>query len=446
MNFLIIYFFIAIYFTSILFDIYCFYKISNIKIKHIKDIAFICIYLIVTVTLDSLLLNSGFIISDFLFLIFLFIIYSRKINDFELLFGAGLIPLIFDLTMDIISQIFFTLFSVARHPRILIGLFTIFMYFIAFSIIKKIHKKIHGQLVSNNKKLVLSLVGYFYISVLVVFIINVYINNKSVTAIIFSILLVLQLLFMALIFYFILGLQKQYIKNKEQEMEKNHQRQLEEYAGYLEQSEDELRAFRHDYRNMFNSLKVSAQEGNVQEVIDKLDKYTQTNLNSQALLKYKDVNHVHVKSIKSIIISKLTEMYNLGIKYNFECRKGIYSLPDHVDELDLVRIIGITCDNAIEESKALMGDGKKNQADIQIMFYSAESGEFEYEIRNKTRKSKISVKQIQKQGFTTKKNHQGLGLANVKQIEAKYPDMDISYTVENDWFDFYITIDTEDGE
>ena len=38
----------------------------------------------------------------------------------------------------------------------------------------------------------------------------------------------------------------------------------------------------------------------------------------------------------------------MDIPYNFECRNNIRNLPDHVDELDLVRIIGITFDNAIE--------------------------------------------------------------------------------------------------
>ena len=235
-------------------------------------------------------------------------------------------------------------------------------------------------------------------------------------------------------------------QRKQQEI-RQKQRQLEEYADYLEKSEDDLRAFRHDYKNILNSLKVSAQEGNVQEVIQKLDKYTETNLNSNALLKYKDVNHIHIKSIKSIIISKLTEMYNLNIPYNFECRSGVYNLPNEIDELDLVRIIGITFDNAIEESKALVAEKHKiRSADVQIMVYSDGPGEFEYEIRNKIQNQKISTTQIQQRGFTTKKNHKGLGLANIKEIENKYPDMSISYTIQDGWFDFYMVIDTEDGE
>ena len=235
-------------------------------------------------------------------------------------------------------------------------------------------------------------------------------------------------------------------KRKQEEFIKN-QHQLEEYTTYLEKSEDDLRAFRHDYKNILNSLKVSAQEGNVQEVIQKLDKYTETNLNSKALLKYKDVNHIYIKSIKSIIISKLTELYNLNIQYNFECRSNIHNLPDHVDELDLVRIIGITFDNAIEESKALIAEKHDiRSAEVQIMVYSDDPDEFEFEIRNKIQNKNISTSQIQQRGFTTKKDHKGLGLANIKEIESKYPDMSISYTIQDGWFDFYMIIDTEDGE
>ena len=241
--------------------------------------------------------------------------------------------------------------------------------------------------------------------------------------------------------------QKQIIQKRKQEEFIKNQHQLEEYTTYLEKSEDDLRAFRHDYKNILNSLKVSAQEGNVQEVIQKLDKYTETNLNSKALLKYKDVNHIYVKSVKSIIISKLTELYNLDIPYNFECRNNIRNLPDHVDELDLVRIIGITFYNAIEESKALIAEKHDiRSAEVQIMVYSDGPGEFEYEIRNKIENRKISTQEIQQRGFTTKKDHKGLGLTNIKEIDSKYPDMSISYTVRDGWFDFYMTIDTEDGE
>lgn len=236
--------------------------------------------------------------------------------------------------------------------------------------------------------------------------------------------------------------QKILLKKSQEDKLIKEQKQLQEYTRYLEESEDELRAFRHDYRNMFNSLKISAQEGDTKELIQKLDEYTKTNLNAKAFEKYRDVNHIKIKSLKSIIIAKLTEMYGSDIPYNFECRDDITKLPKNINELDLVRIIGISCDNAIEESKELLERNK--EAHIEIMINSNDNGEFEYEIQNKRRESKISLKQIQQRGYSTKKSHSGVGLANINNIKNKYENMTISYEVPKEYFDFYLVIEPEE--
>ena len=146
---------------------------------------------------------------------------------------------------------------------------------------------------------------------------------------------------------------------------------------------------------------------------EKLNTYTKTNLKSDAFKKYKDVNHVNIRSLKSIIISKLTEMYNLEISYNFECDEVINKIPPHINEIDLVRIIGITCDNAIEESRELIRKGE--DAQIEIMIYSTEET-LEYEIQNKKRNLAISTKKIQQKGFSTKKEHSGLAVAGTTLV------------------------------
>lgn len=84
-------------------------------------------------------------------------------------------------------------------------------------------------------------------------------------------------------------------------------------------------------------------------------------------------------------------------------------LPN-VDPFDLVRIIGVTFDNAIEASKNLPN------AQVNVMIYQDQPGEFEYEIDNRCRDSDLSVEKMSKAGFTTKKGHKGLGLANVDDI------------------------------
>lgn len=430
---------------SFFFDFAGFYIINGLQSSFFEKV-FIVLFLIISFTVTIIFRTTGILINNILFLLFIYVLYHKKMSGI-ILIGSSLVPLTIDLIIDMMNDIFYLLLP---HRSIFIAFendIIVLLYLLALYLIFKLKNSIKQQLTDKNKKIFLALLFYFYLSVVSVFLINIFFKEKDTVVIIFSVLLILQIIFMISVYYLIINLQSKLFNRREQETIEEKQKQLEEYATYLEKSEDDLRAFRHDYRNILNSLKISAKEGKTQEVVALLDKYTKTNLNSQALLKYKDVNHVQVKPIKSIIIAKLTEIYNLGYSYNFECRKNITKIPNNIDNLDLVRIIGITFDNAIEESKALVAKTHNiRDANIQAMVYSDGPNEFEFEIKNKMRKKKISTSKIQEKGFTTKKDHKGLGLANIREFEKKYPEISISYTIEDGWFDFYMVIDEEDDD
>lgn len=437
---MVLYLSIAQFLLSSAIDLWMFLKITRIKLNiNLKlglTLVVITIGSIISIILDE---YGGLLLANISEIIGFYLIYKKPDNKM-LVAGA----IVFVCTLDLFINIILAFAAVFIKVE---GYMSMILLFVEAGIVKKYNKNIYSALVGQNKKSFLYILCYVFLSSEIVLL--VILLTKSYTAFytVAMVLFALQIIFSIVAYHEIVSIQQELLNKQKQKEILDNQHQLEEYASYLEKSEDDLRAFRHDYKNILNSLKVSAQEGNVQEVIQKLDKYTETNLNSKALLKYKDVNHIYVKSIKSIIISKLTELYNLNIPYNFECRSNIHNLPDHVNELDLVRIIGITFDNAIEESKALVAEKHDiRSAEVQIMVYSDGPDEFEFEIRNKIQNKKISTSQIQQRGFTTKKDHKGLGLANIKEIESKYPDMSISYTIQDGWFDFYMTIDTEDGE
>lgn len=431
-----------------LLDFLFFFKITNLSLGGWKNF----LYLLLVVIIGLCTNNWGYkgdVVYNLTVVLALYLIYRTKINTY-LILNSIIFVFNIEIVLDIVRSIFLEIIRYDLSKEALMMLNSVLAFISCFLIVFVMNKyslQIRQHFIGNNKRITLWLNCYLYLVTIIISIVYTESTHIPPVSIFFISFLILQALFAIGIYNLMLIEQKQIIQKRKQEEFIKNQHQLEEYTTYLEKSEDDLRAFRHDYKNILNSLKVSAQEGNVQEVIQKLDKYTETNLNSKALLKYKDVNHIYVKSIKSIIISKLTELYNLDIPYNFECRNNIRNLPDHVDELDLVRIIGITFDNAIEESKALIAEKHDiRSAEVQIMVYSDGPGEFEYEIRNKIENRKISTQEIQQRGFTTKKDHKGLGLTNIKEIDSKYPDMSISYTVRDGWFDFYMTIDTEDGE
>lgn len=365
----------------------------------------------------------------------LFLIAYRKKN-LATVFSTALICLFCDLLSDTILNLF---------PQSIIAMFpymdlviSVAIYLMAFVLFKSNVQKIRSYLqkLSWQEPFMITLI-YEYISLVTLN--TVVIEHKWLysPAITLGLVIILQALFAIVMFH-------SNQKIQESLLNKQKQKELEEYANYLEQSEDNLRAFRHDYRNLLNSLKVSAAEGNVQELLDKLERYSAENLDSQALLKYKDTNHIQVKTLKSLIITKLNAIYQADIPYDFECRQTIASIPGNVDELDLVRVIGIAFDNALEESQSL--SERNGHPEIQAMLYQETTDSLEFEIRNKVVQGKRQHTNLATKGFTTKTGHQGLGLANLQDIEQKYSELDISYNVSDGWFDLYLTIDQEEDE
>ncbi len=379
-------------------------------------------------------------LATFLEILF-FIFYFRKSKEKDVAVGSILIVGVVDSIIDILNSILMELLHI-EDIIYLDLLVQISIIILAVFIIETLYKFLYSYLMSENHNVFIGLLIYLYVSTTLTMIF--YAQTKKVTSlsIFFTIFVLIQIVFAIATYVELINIQKHLLKKSQQDKLIKEQKQLQEYTRYLEESEDELRAFRHDYRNMFNSLKISAQEGDTKELIQKLDEYTKTNLNAKAFEKYRNVNHIKVKSLKSIIIAKLTEMYGSKIPYNFECRDDITKIPNNINELDLVRIIGISCDNAIEESKALLKQNKK--AHIEIMISSNEDGEFEYEIQNKRRDSEISLKQIQQRGYSTKKSHSGMGLANINSIKNKYENMTISYEIPKGYFDFYLVIEPEE--
>ena len=236
-------------------------------------------------------------------------------------------------------------------------------------------------------------------------------------------------------------IQKNILSEEKQKKLISENEQIKEYANYLDENEDDLRRFKHDYQNILNSLKVSAQEGDVKAVVEQLDRYSNNQFNQKVLRKYKGVNHVHIDELKSIAIAKLSKLYSMNINYSFGCSSEISSIPNTVDLIDITRIIGITFDNAAEESQELVKETNNPEtAQISAMYYQ-ENGDFEFEIRNRIRQKDLNVTQLKQKNYTTKEHHMGMGLANVNEIAKKYEDsMMINYEVKDGWFTFSLVI------
>ena len=431
---------IDIILSSIL-DIVYFQKITQVKLdlKH-KGFLLLIILIVGEVINESTSGALSTFLADMFVLLGLLFLYKNRLN-INLLVGSLITVYFLDLMLDYINSIIADLSSSLSVQ----DFSTIVLITIEYYLIFKYHSFFRKQLTNKNKKVFIFLLTYLYIIGITIAII---LGKSKVVPPIYKFLagtLLIQAVFAIVIYILLIKTQKNILNKQQQEKLQEELLQQKRYAETLEKEEDSLRRFRHDYKNMLTAVKYSVKNGNYDEAIVELDRYSEENLDKNALLKYKDVNHIKDEYVKSLLITKISKMANANIKYNFECRKDIPSLSEDIEILDLIRILGIAIDNAIEESEKILAASNKNDTDIQIMMNTAEDVKLEFEIRNKILTDDVSLAQMKKRGYTTKKGHDGVGLANIEQIKQKYPAMDISYSIEDGYFDFYMVIE-EDGD
>ena len=326
----------------------------------------------------------------------------------------GILGLLEDIIVNIISWSFAE--TLTDSLWIDLGLLlTGFM--LAWPLLPKIRKYISDVRYQTN---CLFLLSYLYVSTIFAYVVGMQVKKMSVGLAILLGILAVQGIYAVLSFSLSIKNQTALLNEAEERHLQAQNRQLYEsnqqlksYAASLEQDEDRLRRFKHDYRNILSSLKLAAAQNDSQQLLEKLNEYSRENFDEHALAKFQDVNHIHDDLLKSIVITKLSKIYDQGIPYRFSCQKDIDHLPlvSEMEKMDLVRVIGISFDNAIEASSGL------KDARIEAMFYQ-ENGDFEFVIKNKT--DNIPSPRIFEPGYTSKDRHAGLGLSNALEIVNKY--------------------------
>ena len=416
-------------------EIWGYFQISKSKILNLK--IFLLIFMLAIINGIGTLDLRYFFLIDLLVLGVFYLLFKKEIEPY-LILGSSLLSL-YLVELEIILR---PLLSQAMGLEIAEAIVVMPFFLIIFQGIslKVLRSFFYEQLVGPNKKIFLWLVVYLYLSTGFLWIIYTFTQeNKNLLPLLFGVIILLQMFFGIGGYYALVKIEQDLATRKEQEQMQKMISQQKIYTEYLEKEEDKLRAFRHDYKNMLNSLKISIQNQSADQALIDLENYTENHLGKISFSKYHDINHLKIDFLKSILITKLTEMKNLDIDYRFECVEEIRNLPKNLNEYDLTRIVGIVLDNAIEES--LVVKREQDIPKIEIMLFQ-EKENFEFEVRNKVSKKNItSVDKMRKKRFSTKKNHRGLGLDNIESISKKYSSMKISYQKMNGHFTFYLEVE-----
>ena len=215
----------------------------------------------------------------------------------------------------------------------------------------------------------------------------------------------------------------------QKELESNH---LEYYTNELEQQQITIRKFRHDYQNIFLSIKSFIDDGDLQG----LEKYYGENITtaSKAIVEndftLDSLQKIKVREIKSILASKIIAAQNLGegTKVVVEVNEEIEEIP--VESVTLVRMIGIILDNAIEaiSEKEFQGEGS-----LYVGVFKWSSG-ITIIVENTCSQGVPPLEQLWKSGFSTKGKGHGLGLGNLLELANHSPNVTLGTSVEDGKF------------
>lgn len=414
--------------TLILFiNTFCRYSFFYLLTPTRKSKKYNLLFILLTFPVILLINGVGDIIgffAPFIEIFIFYIVYRQLTLDYRLCGRLLMLDLFSYITFGA-SALFFTLFT-NYYTMVSVIILDVSLNIFEYIILTK--TTIIEKLDDEYGLLYFYLILYIWISSMVIYYLTTYVFNIDAVSYIIATVVVVSQLFFSLFVYSI---------NKKIRQDKLSLQQINDlkiYTQQLESSQRSLRKFKHDYQNMLLSLKLSAKKSHDKELIDKLAEYSSKTLEDKVLWQFNDVDNVKDELLKSLFISKLNRIFQNNIQYSFECRIVIENLSNKYNSFDIVRILGIVYDNAIEESLEF-GD----EAKIDTMIYQ-ENGELEIEIRNRYRDTDLTIQDIKKSGFTTKKNHDGLGLANIEELSQSYNDIFINYQIKDGWFTFLMVM------
>lgn len=206
------------------------------------------------------------------------------------------------------------------------------------------------------------------------------------------------------------------------------QRAMQLYIDEISKQNEEINQFRHDYLNILSSLESYLEEGDLQALTVYYQQTIQPTrtlflANASKLSALQKIDH---PAIRGIFMTKLLLAQEKGISVHLEMT-GKIIFPNHVFDLNLIRILGILLDNAIEEVDAL------GKGELAVAFFQ-EKDALVILIQNTVRNPVEPLYQLKKQGFSTKGKGRGYGLSTVDELMSQTSTLLLETTISQHLF------------
>src|SRR5574337_232284 len=209
---------------------------------------------------------------------------------------------------------------------------------------------------------------------------------------------------------------------------------LTSYTQEVDKAYQSVRAFHHDFTNILLSMRetIATQEiGEIRKTYADILEKSHIILaeNRQEVAKLANIKILEVKSEKK---KKILQADMQGINIELELPERVDTL--RVDKLDIVRLLGIMLDNAIEEMTELEMD----KPTIKLAIFNKGLSRY-YVVENRMRQEKLSTKLLLSEGYSTRSKHRGYGLTSLDAIVATYPW--VSYHIQAKSYTYRIELE-----
>ena len=411
----------------------CFFKISSKKSKTFT----LCYAVLASIAFIS---NTYFYdIADYLMILGMLFLslmidpQNLSTNIMNILISFSIIDLSTLIGSSVLTNIPVSYDNKPLFLMMIIWIIETFSSLIIYNISGKIIKKYNAIL---DKRASLTVALYAYISVTFLDVISHKINIFGRIIPLIITFLIIQCIFVIISFNFELS---RHDKLNEQKIKQTEIEGLLKYTEKLEKEERKLRKFKHDYQNMLLSLKELADfedRNEFKQGVMNLEEYFNVRFASNEIWEFNDFDKLKNPYVKSIFISKVQDMRNMKITAEFSCPKIIEDID--IPVFDLVRVLGITLDNAVE---AVSGN-RNGRIAMNIMKVR---GAVKFVISNTVTGPHKPVGKLIQEGYTTKSRHHGLGLGNIRDIRKENGNLFVSYKYEEDMFVATITVQQKEG-
>lgn len=373
------------------------------------------------------LIGSLFVIPMFV-LIILYVSYLKKEdwlwNVFLIIFSYTLLVIVDNLTHFVWSIIGLDL-SV-HWPVYMLVDYPIFFVICRFMSRKVVKVKSKKFLPLSPR--ILTVLGADLILCMLIFVMHITVAEQagsSPQVLLTSI--ILYIAYVVLTFLIVTTIVREYETNANIMLKQNSYDNLQEYMTQIEELYQNIRVFRHDYANVMVSMAGYIEENDMEGLKRYYDK--QVFPISNLLNKEKDavakLHNLDVIELKSLISVKINYALEMNIEVNLEITEKIDKV--NMKSVDLVRIMGILLDNAIEACQ----ECEKPSISLSIIKMSKD---ITFIVKNTYVKQDIDYSKLGSLGMSSKGERRGTGLYNIKTITNAYDNVIMDTEYENGYF------------